>query len=399
MPEKNNLFFKNIKKSKVVGCFLCNGSKKNVKTLANLPRYPITEFFRGRNSEIVDQANYDQKVFFCLKHNHVFVENILDVNSIYKYYATTTFSSKGAIDCLGNLFKYTEKKIKNYLAYDLIDIGGNDSTFLKFFKKSKKFRLNVDPNAISDNKNIKINKTFFEKVSFKNLRKKNKTLFFSSHTLEHLEDPAKLIKELSQAMNKLDHAIFQFPSIEKMVEDKKFEQICHQHINYFSIFSINTLCKKYGLFIHDYEYDRSHFGTLRIHIKKTHSKTKIDKDKALFNKAKKNYLLFKNYYKNLNNILASDYDKSQGFGAGLMVPILAYYLPVINSLQCIIDDNLKRCNKKYINLNPLIKNSKYLDKNTPTLITSITTKEAGRQIFKKLINLGVKNITLPAINS
>ena len=54
---------------------------------------------------------------------------------------------------------------------------------------------------------------------------------------------------------------------------------------------------------------------------------------------------------------------------------------------------------EYINLNPLIKNSKYLDKNTPTLITSITTKEAGRQIFKKLINLGVKNITLPAINS
>ena len=116
-------------------------------------------------------------------------------------------------------------------------------------------------------------------------------------------------------------------------------------------------------------------------------------------KQKKNYKLFKNYYKNLNKILISDYVKSQGFGAGLMVPILAYYLPVINSLRYIVDDNPKRCNKKYINLEPIVKNSKNLNTNLPTLITSIATKEASRQIFERLTKLGVKNITLPAINS
>ena len=98
-------------------------------------------------------------------------------------------------------------------------------------------------------------------------------------------------------------------------------------------------------------------------------------------------------------MLLPTYDNAQGFGAGLMVPILAYYLPVIDKLKVIIDDNKDRCNQKYINLQPIIKDSNFLDSDTPTLITSIATKEASRQIYKKLMNLKIKNITLPAINS
>lgn len=399
MTILNNSFFKLTKLTKTKGCFLCGGSKKNMHLLVNLPKYPITEFFREPKSKLVDKANFDQKIFFCKKHNHAFVKNILDVNLIYKYYTTTSHSSKGAIDCLENLFKYTTNRIKNYLSYDLIDIGGNDSTFLKFFKKSKNFKLNIDPNAYSDCKNIKIKKAFIEKISFKNLRKKNKTLFFSSHTLEHLENPDEHISKLSKTMNELDHAIFQFPSIEKMVDDKKFDQICHQHINYFSLYSINILCNKHGLYIHDYEYDESHFGTLRIHMRMIRVKNKIKKDKMLFDRAKSNYMLFKKYYKNLNNLLASDNVQMQGFGAGLMVPIMAYYLPVINSLKYIIDDNRKKNNKKYINLEPIIRNSKHLNKHDPVLITSVTSKEAGRKIFERLIKSGVKSITLPSVNN
>ena len=398
MTIKNKNFFKNLKIKKNNLCFLCGSHTKYLKVLADLPKYPITEFYRKPNSPLLKESNFNQKILFCTKHNHAFVKAILDVNQIYKFYKTSTVSSKGATDCLINLYNYTKKRIRNNILFDLIDIGGNDSTFLNFFNNSKKFKLNIDPNASSKNKKINIKKIFLENIPLKNLRKKNKTIFFSSHTLEHLAKPEDLIKQLSIAMDINDHAILQYPSIEKMVEDKKFEQICHQHINYFSIYSTNVLCKKYKLYIHDYEYDKSHFGTLRVHLKKIKSKIKIPKEN-LFNKAKINYLEFKNYYKSLNKMLLPEYNDAQGFGAGLMVPILAYYLPVIDKLKVIIDDNQNRCNQKYINLKPIIKSSNFLDSDTPTLITSIATKEASRQIYKKLMQLKIKNITLPAINS
>ena len=397
MIDKKAHFFSNLKFKKQTNCLICN-KNTHTKILINLPKYPITEFFRKTNSKKINNASFNQKVYYCKKHNHAFLEKILDTKKIYKNYFTSTISSKGAVDCLKNFLNFAKKTIKNINTFDLIDIGGNDSSFLKLFKNSN-FRLNIDPNASTTDKSIIIKKIFLEKITFEGLRRNKKTIFFSSHTIEHLEDPVSFIHQLSNTLKKDDHIFLQFPSIEMMVEDKKFEQICHQHINYFSIESIYNLCKKFKLYIQSYEYDKSHFGTLRVHLTKHDKKVKIPNISNLFFIAKKNYKDFKDYYISLNNFLEPTYFNAQGFGAGLMVPILSYYLPVVDKLNCFIDENPKRIKKKYINLNPPIKNLKYLNKNSPILITSISTKEASRQIFKKLLNLGVKNITLPSINS
>ena len=181
-----------------------------------------------------------------------------------------------------------------------------------------------------------------------------------------------------------------------MIELKKFDQICHQHINYFSLYSINSLLMKNNLYIWDYEYDTSYFGMLRIKISKKKPKKLLKfKKQILYSKFKKSFSQFEEYYKILNKNIENTYKNGQGFGAGLMLPSTAYYLPVINKLKYILDQNKQKINKKYLNLNPEIKSLRYLDKNKPVLITSISTQEAGRQIFKKLTNLGVKNITLP----
>jgi hypothetical protein len=65
-------------------------------------------------------------------------------------------------------------------------------------------------------------------------------------------------------------------------------------------------------------------------------------------------------------------------------------------LNFIIDENKEKLNKRFSNLNPLIKDLKELDLNKPVLITSVSTKEAGRNIFNKLSNLGIKDICLPS---
>ena len=116
-----------------------------------------------------------------------------------------------------------------------------------------------------------------------------------------------------------------------------------------------------------------------------------------FSDIKKSYENFKSFYLTLNSLIEDKFIGGQGFGAGLMVPTLAYYLPVINKLDRIIDESPSRIGKKFINLSPPIVDKKNFDYSEPILITSISTKAAARLIFKKLGDLGFKDIFLPTI--
>ena len=150
-----------------------------------------------------------------------------------------------------------------------------------------------------------------------------------------------------------------------------------------------------GLYVQKYEYDTSHFGTLRVKLTKAkvrYKKYKIFTESEIVN----SYLCFKKYYRYLNESIHDVFHQGQGFGAGLMVPTLAYNLPVIDQLSVIIDENTSRTGKKFINLNPPIYGIEKLDIGTPVLIISISTKAAARAIFYKLESLGIKDICIPS---
>ena len=81
---------------------------------------------------------------------------------------------------------------------------------------------------------------FCEKIQ---LHQKTKQIFVSSHTIEHLEDPASLLRKLSKVIKINDILYLQFPSMEKLIEQGRYDQICHQHINLFSLNSISNLAR------------------------------------------------------------------------------------------------------------------------------------------------------------
>ena len=101
MTSKN--LFKDLKGKVNYQCPVCKTSlsrKDKIKQLINLPKYPITEFYRKRNEKLIKESLKDQKVMFCKNCDHMFLKNILDVGKIYSNYITSSHSSRGAILCL-----------------------------------------------------------------------------------------------------------------------------------------------------------------------------------------------------------------------------------------------------------------------------------------------------------
>jgi len=380
----------NFSETKVCAC--CS---KGATAILKLDQYPLTEFYKGYDELNKDLNGFlDQSILYCEDCCHLFLSKIIDVRDIYANYLTTTTSSKGAIDCIINFKKFIDERILNDGSSHILDIGGNDGYFLRLFDRNKYKLVNIDANAQGD-EGITVVKSFLEDVDLSAFNDHRK-IIASSHTIEHLENPSLLIQKIASTASVNDKIFLQFPSLEMMVDDGRFDQICHQHLNYFSLNSIVELLNRHGLSVISHEYDSSHFGTLRVMAQKKDQVIRYGSEVRVgLAQILNRYSEFKNYYNSLQNILKKKFIGQQGYGAGLMVPTLAYYLPLINELRVIYDENEFKNNKRFINLKPKIDGVGSIDVNSPVIITSISTKTAARSIYSKLVSIGCKDITIP----
>jgi len=189
---------------------------------------------------------------------------------------------------------------------------------------------------------------------------------------------------MSESMKKRDSLYIQIPSAELFIDNSRFDQITHQHLNLYSLKSISKLLAFYNLEIKKFEYDKEFYGTIRLMVKKSKNK-RIYQLNRTAKEIKLKYINFKKYHFHLNNILKTIKKPLYGFGAGITVPILNYFMPEIDKVEYFIDHNKEKNNKYFLNMSPQIRNVKDLNNNNSYLITSISTESTLKLICKKFI--------------
>ena len=124
------------------------------------------------------------------------------------------------------------------------------------------------------------------------------------------------------------------------IKKLRFDQITHQHLNLYSLNSISKILNKHSLFVRKFEFDESVYGTLRLFVKKSKKKNHfMSQMKAI--EIKKSLKKFTIFYKSLNKVLEKK-GVLIGFGAGLMVPTLNYYLPIVTTKVHLDSDRKKK---------------------------------------------------------
>ena len=61
-------------------------------------------------------------------------------------------------------------------------------------------------------------------------------------------------------------ATFEFPHLQRLVEEVQFDTIYHEHFSYFSLYTIRELFRSVGLEVVDVEQLRTHGGSLRVFV-------------------------------------------------------------------------------------------------------------------------------------
>ena len=220
----------------------------------------------------------------------------------------------------------------------------------------------------------------------------NDSLIICSHTLEHVENPKEMLSNLFQHATPSTLFFFQFPGLDGLLENLRFDQIFHQHLNYFSCYSFNYLLKSLGSHIINSD-TNPHWGSLLFAFRKGEVEHHENFSKPDKKQIAERHAIFKQRMESLSLFLQSlKGEKIVGYGAALTLPVLAYHLSDdFSGLPCIFDDDEGKENLFYINLPVPIKNSKDMGniKDDTVFITAI---DNTRKILSKVIPLQPKRI-------
>jgi hypothetical protein len=210
----------------------------------------------------------------------------------YWYRSGITNTMKNA---LKDIFLATKKMSILNKDDTILDIGANDGTLLKYFKKEKYITIGCEP-AKNLTKFLRRNcdyvlSNFWNSKDLKKIliskKIKKPKLITAIGMFYDLEDPSKFIAEAAEVLD--DNGIFiaQLMCLESMLKKNDLGNICHEHLEFYSYDSLKYLFEKNGLKIFKIEKNDVNGGSYRIFCKKNISRSIVYKEKTNLFRIKK----------------------------------------------------------------------------------------------------------------
>lgn len=265
------------KTKKINKCRLCNNNKLDL--IHDYGNFYVSNFVNKQNIHTGVKAPL--KLVNCKNCSLLQLSHSAPQELMYrKYYWYRSGVTKTMRDALKEIYDTVEKK-KLIKKKDLVlDIGANDGTMLKYFKK-KYITIGCEPavnlsNSLKKNCHYMIN-DFWKIKSLNNLLKKNNLnkpkLITAIGMFYDLENPSKFILD---AYNALDHNgifIAQLMCLKSMIVKNDFGNICHEHLEFYTYKSLKYLFETNGFKIIRIEENDINGGSFRIYCSKKKGKS------------------------------------------------------------------------------------------------------------------------------
>lgn len=166
-------------------------------------------------------------------------------------------------------------KVKSFKENDVwLDIACNDGTLLSFLP-TELIRIGIDPVDDSFKKesekhaNVIVQDYFtaqnFKSTKYGTLKAKVVT---SIAMFYDLEDPASFIKDVYEVLDDNGLWVLQLSYTPLMLDQLAFDNICHEHIYYYSLFNLKKLFEQNGFKIVDCQLNDTNGGSFRVYAMK-----------------------------------------------------------------------------------------------------------------------------------
>lgn len=330
---------------------------------------------------------YPLEVNFCEKCFNCQLSVSVNPKKMFSNYLYTSSTSK----IFRNHFEEATKKYIKELKLNknksyIIDIGSNDGVALKpFLDHGFKKILGIEPAknlAKLANKNkIKTFNGFLDKKNLKKI-KKGADLILASNVFAHSDKLKEMAECMFKLLSKKGTIIIEVQYLMNTLKDLTFDNIYHEHYNYWSLTSLINFFKKFDSIIFRSEKVDTHGGSIRVYIKKD-KKTKIEKSiKQMLKEEEKfgikNFETYKKFgekvYKIRENVrenlkkIRKDNKVIVGYGAPAKATTALNFFGISKEIDFIVEDNKLKHNKFIPGVKIPIKNKSQIKDKRNTLI-------------------------------
>jgi len=257
---------------KIKNCRSCGSDK--LKPAFDLGLQKLTGVFPSKLSEKIPSGSL--ALVFCNNCKLLQLENSFD--PIKMYGDNYGYMSSLNLSMVRHLKKKALKinSMLNLETNDLVvDIGSNDGTFLSFFSKKLKL-IGIDPTIKKLSKFYRKDifkiPTFFSAKNLKKITLKKVKVVTSISMFYDLENPLIFANEIHDVLDKDGIWHLEQSYMPMMLKNNSYDTICHEHLEYYSLFSIKYIFDKIGFKIIDLEFNDINGGSFSITVAKKESK-------------------------------------------------------------------------------------------------------------------------------
>ncbi len=336
-------------------CAVCGGG---LESAIELPGLPLTDTYCPAPVN-TPSPGIDQRLLYCGDCGHGQLETRVAPEILYgASYRFRTSASATARKGTQFFLSVLDEAAPGRRFRCVLDLGCNDLHLLSRLEGRADLRIGVDPlwkgrEAERGDASLVVFGSNVEEVPLSSLPEKP-DLVLCRHVLEHIAEPRAVLDGLVQAAAPGALFVFEFPGLDAMIERFRFDQVFHQHLQYFSRASFLRLLQSVGA---DPVLRRENFhdwGATAVAFTRAAPGRPVRRSAPppSMPVIERRYGMFRRQMAAANATLSELRDTTiYGYGAAQMLPVLAYHLGTdLSGLAAVLDDDPAKDGMGYRNL-------------------------------------------------
>jgi len=250
-------------------CRVCGGE---IKDIMSLGEHYVSDFPLPNDPEGV-KAPLD--LVLCLECRLFQLKHTVSPEVMYRNYWYRSGINASMTNALADIAFKAEELMHLSSGDTVLDIGCNDGTLLKAYKTEGIGKVGFDPaeNMLEYSEKVAdvVVPNFFSIENHENERSLSGVPKYKVVTsiamFYDLDDPNSFVDSIKKVMDKDGLWIIQMSYLPAMLKQNAFDNVCHEHLEYYSLTSLNYLLELHDMSVVDVEENDVNGGSYRVYVR------------------------------------------------------------------------------------------------------------------------------------
>ena len=264
----------------ITKCRICSNNSVN-EILKLEPQYIATTFVTDNENNPMAKIKIPLTLILCKKCGLVQLKETVRPDLLYKNYFYRTAINETMKRDLQDVVNYAVENVKTESNDVIVDIGANDCTMVSMYPDHLK-RFGIEPATNIDWSNVSesitvVNDYFSKDIVLKATNYKKAKIISATAMFYDFDDPNVVTNDIKDILHEDGVCVIQVSYLLDTIRDMNFYDVVHEHLEYYSLKSINYLMERNGLKVIDATTNFVNGGSLRVLV--THKDSRRPKSK------------------------------------------------------------------------------------------------------------------------